>query len=258
VIPKLGLTLMGDASNPLSIVGVISEPVKALIDSIKKHREKEMIQSRFVNALETEASSYCKVIDKMSAYGKERINPKLLEIKSFPTTRQINELIIAASETPLLFKELIIAFINVAKACSEISENEAFMKSLEQIPEQFDFIKRMSDIYKGNNTVAINGAYFRYFKIYRKPFAKLKPDAEMSDEIEEIMKSLRLVKKWGDFAKKKNIHLNRKMGRRFLRNMETLGKTIIYVKIEASGFIDLDEYLPPSLGSLLGVVDGLS
>ncbi len=248
---------MSDASSPLSVVGVISEPVKALIVSIRKHREKELIQSRFVNALESEASAYLAAMNKMSAYGNERITPKLLEIKSIPTKRQITEVMIMASEIPLFCKELLIAFINLAKACSEISENEAFMKSLQQIPEQFDFIKRMAAIYVKDNTAAINGAYFRYFKIYGKPVSSLELYSQESAKIEEIRKSLVLIKKWGALARKNRVRLSRKIGLRFLRNLETLGKITVCVKIEAYSYVDLNDYLPPALEPLLSLVDGI-
>ena len=133
------------SSSPISIISAVFSPVSKLREEIVKYLEKKETQNRFLSALEIEAKEYTDAFEQMSDFGRDQVKPVLLSIRTMPTTTQMNELMEVASQVPLLSIRLLTAFVNLAKACSEVSQIEGFMKSLEKTNlAQFDFVKRMA------------------------------------------------------------------------------------------------------------------
>lgn len=245
----------GSSSGSISAISAVFDPVFKLREEIIKYREKKKTQSRLLSALEFEAKEYIDAFEQMSDFGEEQIKPVLLAIKAALTTAQMNELAELASRVPLMSIKLLVAFVNLAKACSEVTGIEGFMKSLERANlSQFDFVKRMAAIYVPEDSVRINGTFFRYFRTYQDAFPRFN-EKKTRKEIDDIGESMRYVKKWVAHARTRTPRLERKVLKRYVKNMKQFGKFSVKVKIGYSGTMNLQEYMPPSMKSLVAIIE---
>lgn len=249
------VSMSASPTNSLSVVSVFFGPILKLREVVKKYLKKKKIENRFISALETEAAGYIDAFEKLSDYGRDKVKPVLMAIKGIPNSNQITELVAVAAEVPLLYISLLRAFINLARACSEVSQIAGFMKSLEETHiVQFDFVKRMAAIYVPENSVVIDGAFFRYFKIYKDSFPiPKKEDAYV--EVEDFRKSINYVKKWVENARTRKPRFAKKLCKRYMKNMKQLGTFTVKVTIKSVGTFDPQEYLPSSLKPLLAIIE---
>jgi len=118
---------MSDTSPISSLVSSFFGPIIQLRDEIRKYKRKKEINNFFLNALEDETKTYIDAFEEMSKYGNEQVKPALLAIKTIPTRNQMNNLMAVVSKVPTFYIKLIAAFIDIPKACSEVSKLEGFM-----------------------------------------------------------------------------------------------------------------------------------
>ena len=208
--------------SPLSVVSVFFGPISKLREVVKKYLKKKKIENLFIKALDTEATAYIDTLEEMSEYSRDKIKPALLDIKGPPTPTQITAIMEVAAEVPLQFINLLTAFINLARACSEVSKIDGFMKALEETNlAQYDFVNRLAAIYVPENSIKVDGSFFRYFKMYQEDFPK-PPRDRAYDELEDIRKSIKYIKTWVENARIRKPRIARKICKRYIKNMKQL------------------------------------
>ena len=247
---------MSEYPSPLSVISTFFGPISKLAEEVSKYKNKKKVENRFISALESETKAYLEIFNEMSDYGKNKVTPVVLSIQDIPTITQMNNLMAVAAEVPLLCIKFFKAFINVAKACYEISYIEGFMKSLEKSNiSQYDFVKIMASIYRPEDSVVIDNVFFRYFKVYGD-FPKF--GNEFQKEIDDVNKSIGYIKKWIANAKVRSPRIDRKIRKHFLRNMRqfsVIGVKIAIIQIRAS---DIREYIPSSFAPFASMLEGIA
>ena len=131
----------------ISIVSSAISPSIRLRDEIKKYQSKKKTQERFLNALEDEIKKYSE-ISKQITHTSEQFMSILDSIEDTPTVPQLNNLFESVLDAPIICSQLIELFVELAKSCSEVSKNEAFMSHLKETDALlYDFVQRMRDTY---------------------------------------------------------------------------------------------------------------
>jgi len=139
----------------------------------QKRKRARQAKDQLVGALDTEIKSYQAFHERFVQVCEEKLVPSLQQIGEDPTPHQILKVLDSFSILPKIHIESIKCFIDLARACNEISTEEAFMHSLlESSNFLHDFLRIMSDAYIGKNTVRIDGKFFRFFNTYKKDMLK--------------------------------------------------------------------------------------
>lgn len=231
------------SSKAIPIISTVISVVIGLREEVKRYLAKKKVKDQVVHAVGDEARAYIEIFEKLSELGRKQMLPLIQSIKVMPTTQQMNRFMDVASEVPLLYAQLLNAFIKLAKACNEVSKNKGFMESLKDSDRfLFDFVSRMADTYVGDNKVEINGSYYRFFKIYQYEIFQFKED-EMQGAVAEVSDSIKKVKQWVDRAPR----VRKKVCKKYIRNLEKLSELSANITIEDSDIINLRDYIPSKL-----------
>lgn len=230
-------------SSIISVVTSLPSILLKFVDSIDKYQAKREIKEQLVSSLRNELEQFSKIFDQMSCFS-EQAKPLFKAVKENPNHASINNLFNVAVDAPIIFTQLIESFIELARGCSEVSVNSAFMSHLwDYNPMIHDYVQRMGDTYvKRNSSVMVGGEYFRFFQTYeQKIFGKVKHnDVEKTvEEYEELFQKIR------PYMVKPSI-IERELRRKLLRNFKKMTSTVKKMKIQKS-VIDLKLYCPTKI-----------
>ncbi|MGQ9759667.1 MAG: hypothetical protein ACUVQ5_03730 [Candidatus Methanomethylicaceae archaeon] len=132
----------------------------------------------------------------------------------------MNRLLEAMLPLPLMIAEQIYAFIDFAKACSEITFQKGLMGDLKETdPALYDFVFIMKNAYVEKNKVKIDGAYFRFFKTHEGELMK-----DLIHNLDQIInKFKRYMNKLKQCMKDTGM-IKRGLKKKFSRNFQELLK----------------------------------
>ena len=233
---------MSQASSNITIFLSIYEMLERLKKKLERFLKKRKAKERIVRALADEIKEYLDILEQGVEISKTEVMSKIESIEGIPTTHQINMILIGVSEVMLKYSELIMAFIKLSKACSEVVKNQAFMDNLKESDSLlYDFVNLMGDVYVEDGKVKINGRYYRFFKLYEDEMF----DRVETSEVEEFTGKIgNFVDKILFWVKKKKRLISRGVIRRYMRSLKAIheaSKNIIVVDIEVS---KLRTYVP--------------
>jgi len=230
-----------------SIVSLVTSPINPIIrlrDEVKRYLEKKKTKDRIVNALRDEVQAYVDTFDQIVQISETQLMPILETIENSPTVHQMNDLLEGFSQMPLAYSTLIQSFIKIAKACSEVSENQAFMESLKESSSFiYDFVERMRDTYIGKDLIKIDGRYYRFFKLYQDEIFKEVQVNGLEEIIEEMRGYVQKIKHYI----RKTPFIRRKIVKKYRKNLQQLFKVTRNVTIEESDVVNLRNYIPTKL-----------
>lgn len=242
-------------SSVIPVLSSLLSPLEKLGKEIKKYQTKRKTQNRILNALGDEIKDYIDIFDQISAASENQVLPILQSIKGMPTVHQMNELLAGLLQMPLMFSQLIKSFIKLAKACSEVSVNRGFMESLKESSLfLYDFVDRMKDTYIGENTIRIDGRYYRFFKVYQDQIFKEIKEEDLEKAVDEVKGYVKKIKHYVD----KTSFVKRKIRKKYIKNFKEMCKVAVNVKIEKANVIDLRAYMPSRLLPVMILFDEIS
>jgi len=242
------------SSEAIPIISAVISAVIGLKDEIKRYLAKKKVKDQVISAVGDEARAFIKIFEQLSGLGQEKILPLIQSVKVMPTSQQMNKFMYVASEVPLLYTQLLHAFIKLTKACNEVSKNKGFMESLNDSSRiLFDFVSRMADVYVSGDKVEINGSYYRFIKTYQDEIFRFKNN-EMRNAIEEVSDSIKKVKQWVDRAPR----IRKKVCKRYIRNLKKLTNLSANVTIRDSNIINLRDYIPSKMLPLIILLEEIS
>ena len=153
-------------------ITTLASPLIALSEKIHEYQEKKETKEQLATALQKEIKDYEILFEDLMELGK-KFSSIIEQVKEQPTPHQAMEILDSLSQTPKVVARFIMLFIELAKACKEISSQRAFMDSLKESSHfLYDFVERMAEAYIEKNTVRIDGRFFRFFSTYRKEMLK--------------------------------------------------------------------------------------
>lgn len=226
-----------------------------LHEVIKKYLKKGRTERHFIKTFENEIKTYIDIYKEIYKLSEKQVLPIFESIGDRLTVHEMNELLEAMSEMPLIYAKMIKAFTSFAKACSEVSALKGFMEDLKDTDiVLYDFVITMKNTYVEENKVKINGKYYRFFKTYQDEiFRELK-----IDEIERLVKVLKgHVKKTKHYMEKTAL-IKRGIRKKYRKNFGVLAKATKNMMVKSTTTIELRAYIPEKLLPITVLVDELS
>jgi hypothetical protein len=242
----------------LGVVSVISTPISILtklLPFVEKYKKKQKSETRFINAFEVEIQAYVDAFDEIKKYSKEKITPILDSFGEEIMPHEMDNLMREAVKSPLLFSNLLKAFINFAKACSEVIALKGFMEDLHDTHKfLFDFIYTMKNSYIAENHLLIDGRYFRYFQTYKDEIFEGTALEDIGEAVEELRIYVRKIMRYLE----KTPRVKRAIRRRFSKNLSILAKTAENVTAEQTVSKNLITYVPEPLFPLVVLLEEMT
>lgn len=221
----------------------------------QKRKRIHEAKDQLVDALDAELKNYQMLHDHFGQVSKEKLIPALHQVGDDPGPTQMLRVLDSFSDVPKLYTESIKCFIDLAKACNEVSGREAFMGSLREGSNfSYDFVRTMSDAYVAKNTVRIDGRFFRFFRLYKKDILKAYKKAygsfTLSDEDKAEIELLR--KRAITFVRNLDRHfidrhLRNTAIRRWRVSIVKLNKVAEAISIEEVSRFNMDDFIPPQI-----------
>lgn len=229
------------------LISVVSSPFNIMIklrEIVRDYQRKKSTEAHFFKAFENEITEYISIYDQMMKLSEKQVLPILESIDKELTVPKMRKLFEELSAFPLLQAQLIEAFVSFAKTCTEVSALKGFMDDLKTYHIlMYDFVWTMKNTYVRENTVKINGRYYRFFKTYEDEiFGKIRVD-ELDNVIQELKN---YVKKMKHYIQKTAL-ITHHVRKKYSRNMRLLAKSAENMRIEATSIVDLRTYLPKTL-----------
>lgn len=222
---------------------------------VEKYKKKQKSETRFVNAFEVEIQAYMDAFDEIKKYSKERITPILDSFGEEITPHEMDNLMREAVKSPLLFSDLLKAFINFAKACSEVIALKGFMEDLHDTHKfLFDFIYTMKNSYVEENRLFIDRRYFRYFQTYRDEIFEGVALEDVGEAVEELRSHVQKIMRY----LQKTPRVKRAIRRRFSKNLSILAKTAENMTVEHTVSDDLITYVPEPLFPIVVLLEEMT
>ena len=227
-----------------------------LIVSTENYRKKKATKENLMNAFETEVNFYMDTCDEALKVTQEII-PLFEKIGKEITYHDTKEICKAYIPVPRIIADLVCAFVNFAKACTEISNFQGFMTDLWEYDKiSFDFIKMMKKAYfPKENKAVIDGEYYRFFQLYKNKLLKdveIKP-GEMDEAFEEIQPVLDKVKRLLKFmnqTKNKTVLATKETRKKINRNFKRLAIKTQRLEIKEQANNRLNGFFPKQFLSI--------
>jgi hypothetical protein len=237
----------------MSILGAAASAAE-LFDKLKNYAEswskEKKVKIQVVDFLEDDAVSYWRIFEKTSALAPSQLIPLLNEIKETPSKSQIDSVVSMATQVQTNVSGLIQCFIALAKDCSQISINEAFMNDLRVSDGMlYDFVRRMEAAYSNGN-VKIGDEYFGFFKLYRNELLKKYDKVEAEKEAKKGQKYLLEIKKKIVPYLNTNI-VSRQRKKDFFKSFEVYVKASKRFQVKKSPDINFSDYVIPELAPII-------
>jgi hypothetical protein len=182
--------------------------------------------------------------------------PMIEKIDGQLTPGQLLKIIACLSQTPRILARFLVSFVELAKACKEISSKEAFMDSLRESSRfMYDFVNTMSDTYIEKDTVKIDGRYFRFFSMYKREILKrLKIGKMREDDVKLMKKRMKVIMHCLNetFLKRHMRNLAIKRWKSSFVQLNKVSKNITYEDLSVTS---LEEFIPSELRSFADFLD---
>jgi hypothetical protein len=231
----------------MGVLSAISTPISILtklLPFVEKYKKKRKSETRFINAFEVEIYAYVDIFDQIRKFSKERLRPILESFGEEIAPHEMDNLMRESVKTPLMFSDLLKAFINFAKACSEVTALKGFMEDLHDAHKfLFDFVYTMKNSYVAENRLRIDGRYYRYFQTYKDEIFEGVEIEDVGEAIEELRRHVTKIMRY----MQKTPRVNRIVRKRFNKNLRILAKTTKNVTIEHTVADNLIDYVPEPL-----------
>ena len=237
------------ALNGITVLSIPFNITLKLLEIIKKYQKKKRTESLLISAFEREIGTYIDIYEKVIAVSEEKIMPILDSIGDELSPHDMNRLLDVMSSVPLLHAEWIEAFIDFARACSEVSALEGLMEYLKEADIVFyDFVNTMKNTYvREKNKVVIDGRYYRFFKTYENDiFGKFESDRVIKELKPYVGKLRRFVKKIRHYANKTAL-IDKKILKKYRKNYRVFLKASEAMTIEETAANELIAYVPEKL-----------
>jgi hypothetical protein len=203
--------------------------------------------------------------DHFGQISEEKLVPALLQVGDNPSSVQMLRVLGSFLEVPKMYIQSIKCFIDLARACNQVSAREAFMDSLRESSNfQYDFVRLMSDAYVAENTVRIDGKFFRFFRLYKRDILKTYKRAYGSYKLsKEEEAQIALVKKRAvTFVRNLDKHfINRHLRSAPIRtwrlNVIKLNKAAQAISVTEVTSFNLDDFIPPQVRPFITFSDEL-
>ena len=155
------------------IIAVLS-PFISLSEKVQDFQKKRKVKNFVLDALSVEVEEYRASFNELLDFGNKFVL-LIRETGEPPTSIQLIEFLKFYSQFPKKLGKSIISFIKLAKACKELSAQQALMEYLKKSDIMlYDFVLRMADAYVEENTLKINGRFLRFFSAYKKEILRIK------------------------------------------------------------------------------------
>jgi hypothetical protein len=230
----------------------------------KRKRAREA-EDQLVNALDAEIKSYQTLSDHFAQLCNAKLVPALLQVGDDPAPLQILKVLDSFSDLPTIYVESVKCFIELARACNEVSTQEAFMHSLREGSNFLcDFVGTMSDAYVAKNTVRIDGRFFRFFSSYKNDILKTYERAYGSSKLSKEDKAqiallekraMILIRNVDDHFM--NRYLRSPTIRRWRSSIVRLGKVAQAVTVDKPSNFSMDIFIPPQIRPFTRFLDDL-
>ena len=240
-----------------NIISVINAPfsiASKLHEIVKKYLKKKKIERRFVKSFENEIGAYIDIFKEILDLSEKQMLPIMQTIDGAITVHQMNELLEAMVDMPLIYARMIKAFVNFARACSEVSSLSGFMEGLEETDiVLYDFVITMKNTYVEDNKVKIDGKYYRFFKTYEDEIFK---ELE-TEEVEKFTEAFRGYAKKTKHYVEKTALIRRDIRKKYRRNFRVLAKASDRMIVKPTKTIELRAYIPKKLLPTTVLIDEL-
>jgi hypothetical protein len=241
------LIVMSGIAVVSSAIGLI-EKARSEIREWDKHRT---VKEQIGTYLKEDAGKYLQIFENLSSMTPNSVYPLLDEIEDLPTKSQINNFIAISIDSQGLFAQLLNLFVQIAKDCSIICHNEAFMKKLlETNAMLYDFLKQMNSAYQNNGSVIISEDYYGFFRLYRNQLIKIDNKRKTEANIEEAECRLLSIKKTIIPNLSSSI-ISRENKKKYQHNYELLCKATNKISVKVSIESNLQNYVLPELKPLV-------
>jgi len=238
-------------SDIIKVLSLVATPLLELKKAVQKYVKDNKIKKEFSDSLEKEADEFNGVLYDIRLAGE--VGTKIiLEVDKQPTHNQVSDFIDVVLQMPTHIARLLTSYVHIAKACNEISHHTGFMESL-LTTNAFvhDFVETMSRAYIGNNTIKIDGSFFRFYKLYKSQIHKNSKTPRMnSDDAKELMKRVNLLEN-AIILELKRKHVNRPLIKRWTNCFVVLSDSTKNVTIEDVDYGVLDDFVPTELQEVM-------
>lgn len=230
-------------SNSLSVILGSVNPITKLYDFVRKYQKKKRTEDKLAHAFENEIKKYMDTFERMSELSERNLMPIVESFDNTFTPHDMNKLLEAMLPLPLMVAELIYAFIDFAKACSEVTIQKGLMDDLKETDlTLYDFVFIMKNTYVEKNKVKINGAFYRFFKTHEDELMK---GVEIHN-LDQIMDKFRRYTSRLKQYMKNTAMIKRNVKKKYARNFLRLLKASENLEIEPT-IIDMWAYVPRKL-----------
>lgn len=247
----------------LGFINALASPLISLYEKIHNYQEKKETKEQIASALQSEIKDYEILINDLTELSKKSLS-KVEQIEEQPTPHQVLEILGYISESPRLLARFMILFIELARACKEITSERALMDSLKETSHfLFDFVERMAEAYIEKDTVIIDGRFFRFFKTYRKEILKksvfkgVKIGKMKEKDIKAIEKKVNAVVRCFNQSFLQR-YTRTQIMKKWKKNLVYFNKTSESITFKPSGETNLDEFMPFDLQTLQRLLKGYS
>jgi hypothetical protein len=238
-------------SDTIKVLSLIATPLLELKKVVQKYVKDNKIKKELSDSLEKEADEFNGVLYDIRLAGE--VGTKIiLEVEKQPTPTQVSDFIDVVLQMPSHVARLLTCYVHIAKACNEISHQTGFMDSLLTTNSFIhDFVESMNRAYIGNNTIKIDGSFFRFYKLYKSQIHKdSKPLRMNSEDAKELMKKIDLLEN-AIIIELKRKHVNRPLIKRWKNSFNTLTESTKDVTIEDVDYGVIDDFVPTELQEVM-------
>lgn len=240
------------------LISVITTPFNIglkLLDLVKKYQKKKRTETRFIHAFEDEIERYIDIVKKIFEISEKSVYPLLDRIENELTVHQMNEILASLSDMPLIYAELVKAFINFTKACREVSFIKGFMDDLRETDVLlYDFVLIMKEAYLGDDKVKIQGSYYRFFQTYKDEIFKEVKITDLDEVVDKLKRYITKIKHYVN----KTAMIKRSIRKKYMKNFRILMKETEKVIVKPSSIVDLKVYIPEKLLPITVLIEELS
>jgi hypothetical protein len=241
MLSSIVVTVAG--STGLSVILGSVNPITKLYDFVRKYQKKKRTEDKLAHAFENEIEKYMDNFERICKLSEKKLMPTIESFGNSLTPHDMNNLLEAMLPLPLMVAELIYAFVDLARACSEVTVQRGLMDDLKETdPTLYDFVFVLKHTYVQGNKMKFDGAFYRFFKTNEDELMK---DLEIGDLNEVIERFRRHVSKLKQYMNKTAM-IRRYLKKNYARNFVRLLKASESLEIEPTT-IDMWAYVPKQL-----------
>lgn len=235
-----------------SVLGPSLTVFQKLYDSIQKYNRKTRTKNYLVDSLQEECQDYIDSYTEVVSISEELI-PYIKNITGQITLHHINRVLEITASLPLRTALWIDSFVNIARACDDVSELSVLMEHLkEDHPLLRDFVAIMKYVYDPEcNKVTIDRKYFRFFKTYESAiFGKVTAKELTSTSTNDwtpVLKKVEVIAKNVKIFRNKRGLIKNEIKRKYERNTKQLIKSASHLSIDKNVVNNLSKHVPDKL-----------